>query len=89
MNVQALGLCWFREEDWPRWRAMDPLFQLDYQHWLRRNEEAVQRHKAAGVPIEKIMVDPDEFLAWANAVGIGTGTLARAQYIAVLLTDKS
>lgn len=81
-NMQGLGISWFREEDWPRWLAIDPDFQPDYQHWLRRSEEMFQCYQAEGVPIEKVIMDPDEFLTWSRATGKGVDHAARAAYVA-------
>jgi hypothetical protein len=38
MPLMALAVTWFRKEDWPRWLAIDPDFQPDYDHWLERSE---------------------------------------------------
>jgi hypothetical protein len=80
LKVTALALAWFRECDWPRWCSIDPLFQPDYQHWLGRSEAAFERYRAAGVPILKVVIRPDEFMAWSLANGAGIHTHARAHY---------
>ena len=69
MKLQGMALAWMRREDWPRWLAIDPLFQPDYNHWLRRMEKAEAQLKAAGTPVIKVMVDPEEFIAWRDANG--------------------
>jgi predicted alpha/beta hydrolase len=83
MKLQGLSVAWFRREDWPRWCDMDPDFQPDYQHWLRRMEDVYARIKATGAPVVKVLIDPDEFLAWSNATGAGIGTQARAKFAAL------
>jgi hypothetical protein len=80
-NMDALGISWFREEDWPRWCAIDPDFQPEYQHWLKRTEEAIR--EATGKVVLKITVDPDEFLTWSRATGSGVGTDARSRYVVI------
>lgn len=82
-NMDAVGVSWFREEDWPRWLAIDPNFQPDYQHWLKRTEKAIKDCEAAGHALRKVPVDPDEFLTWSRAAGCGVGTMARAEYVAM------
>ncbi|OFZ85785.1 MAG: hypothetical protein A2V78_02470 [Betaproteobacteria bacterium RBG_16_64_18] len=83
MKMQGVGVAWFKREDWPRWLAMDANFQPDYQHWLRRMEAVFTRYQAAGVPVVKVTLDPDEFIAWSRATGAGVGTDARAGYAAL------
>lgn len=83
MKMQGVGVAWFRREDWPRWLAMDPDFQPDYQHWLRRMEDVFARLKATGAPVVKVTLDPDQFLAWSSASGRGIGTDARAAFAAI------
>lgn len=82
MNMQGVGVAWFRREDWPRWLAMDAQFQPDYAHWLRRMTAVFADLQAKGVPVVKVVLDPDEFLEWSNATGRGVGTDARAGFAA-------
>ena len=88
-KMRGLGISWFRKEDWPRWLEIDSQFQPDYQHWLRRNEAAFAKYQAAGVPIIKVLVDPDEFLAWSKLTGKGVDTVARSAFVSmkVMATD--
>ena len=91
-NLQGLTIAWYRESDWARWAEMDqPAFQPGYQHWLRRSEAALQHYRAAGVPVIKVTIDPDEFLAWSTATGKGVDSQARTLYatIAGMRKDKS
>ena len=87
-TLDALGVSWFREQDWPRWCAIDPDFQPDYQHWLKRSEEMVRHYEAAGKVVLKITVDPDEFLTWTRATGSGVGSEARASYVGIKTMHK-
>jgi len=83
MKMQGLGVAWFREDDWPRWLAMDANFQPDYQHWLRRMNAVFTDLQAKGVPVVKVVLDPAEFLEWSSANGRGVGTGARAAFAAI------
>lgn len=82
MKLQGMAVAWFRQEDWPRWCAMDPGFQPDYEHWRERIEEAFARYQAEGVPVVKVTLDPDEFLEWSRGNNAGVGTKARATFAA-------
>ena len=67
MSLRRVALAWFRQEDWPQWCAMDPDFQPDYQHWLRRMDALFEKQKAAGVTVVKVVIEPAEFLKWSKA----------------------
>lgn len=49
MSLKALGVAWFRKEDWPRWRAIDPDFEPDYDRWLRKAEAEVKKTREFGI----------------------------------------
>lgn len=82
MKTQGVALAWMREQDWSRWLQMDPGFQPDYQHWLTRMEKAFAHYQAAGVPVLKVVIEPDEFLQWSRSNGRGTGSDDRACFAA-------
>ena len=89
MNIKTLAVTWFRKEDWPRWLAIDPDFQPDFEHWLRRSEQAMKDWNDPSVVLEKVMVDPDEFLKWSRAnAGGKVGHEARGTYAAIVLMEK-
>lgn len=83
MKVKRMAMAWLREEDWSRWLELDPQFQPDYQHWLKRMNAMYAELQAKGINVVKVEVLPDEFLQWASAVGCGTDTNARAGYAAM------
>jgi hypothetical protein len=80
VKLIALAMAWFRRNDWPRWCAIDADFQPDYQYWLGRSEAAFEHCMAAGVPILKVVVHYDDFMAWSRANAAGVGTHARAHF---------
>jgi hypothetical protein len=81
-KMKGLAVAWLREGDWPVWLAMDPDFQPDFDHWLRRIEAAYARYQAAGINVVKVEIDPDEFLEWSRANGAGVNSTARATFAA-------
>jgi len=82
MKMQGLGVAWFREDDFPRWRSIDPNFQPDHQHWLQRMEEVFTRYQAASLPVIRVIIEPNQFLEWSRANDAGVGTEARAAFVA-------
>ncbi len=89
MNLRSLAVAWFRKEDWPRWLAIDPDFQPDYDHWLKRAEQAMKDWNDPSTVLEKIMLDPDEFLDWSRVnAGGEVGQMARVHYANIALMKK-
>jgi hypothetical protein len=82
VKLRRVSMSWFLESDWVAWCAIDPEFQPSYAYWLKRSEEMFARHKAEGVPIFKVTLDPIEFMEWSKATGAGVGTMARATFAA-------
>lgn len=83
MKVQGICAAWFRREDWPKWMALDPDVQPDFAKWLAKMEKAVANYQKAGIPIIKVVIDPDEFEAWAKQNGRGFGTNDRAAFAGI------
>ena len=79
--LRRTAIAWLRKEDWPRWLELDPLFQPDYQIWLRRMEAMYADLQAKGVNVVKVEVLPDEFIAWL-------GSDAGSQHRALLPTQQ-
>jgi len=80
----ALAVTWYRKKDWPRWLDLDPNFEPDYDYWLKRSEGQIAALEKEGMLIEKVMVDPDTFVAWCKFQGCDpASTSARASYAAM------
>ncbi len=89
MNIKTMAVTWFRKEDWPRWLAIDPDFQPNYDHWLKRSEQAMAEYNDPRYVLEKVLVDPDEFLEWSRVnAGGKVGQKERADYAAMVLWKK-
>lgn len=86
-NVRSVSLAWFRQADWPQWCAIDPDFQPDYHHWLRRAEAEFQRRQALQQPVQKVLLDPAAFLAWSRANGGQVNSQARQAFTAILARE--
>jgi hypothetical protein len=76
------GLTWFKQDDWPRWLEIDPRFQPDYSHWLRRSLKTLAGLEEMGIHVVKVNVRPDEFKVWAEKAGRPIDTHARAAFAA-------
>ena len=88
MNINTMAVTWFRKEDWPRWLAIDPDFDPSYENWLKKSERAMVDHSDPRYVLEKVMVDPDDFLEWSRVNGGKTDTHARAAFAGIVLAEK-
>jgi hypothetical protein len=84
----AMAVAWMNKQDWPRWLAIDPEFQPDYDHWLKRTEAAVKEIEATGAFVEKVIIDPDEFVEWCRINGRKVNSRGRSAYAALTLAKR-
>ncbi len=88
-KMVAMAVAWFREEDWQRWRAVDPNFQPDYERWRRRIEAAIKDLvEGRGVLVEKVTIDPDEFVEWCRVNGCKVDSKGRVAYAAQTVAER-
>lgn len=88
MPLIGMAVAWMRKEDWPRWLAIDPDFQPDYDHWLKRMEATVKRLQDQGTLVEKVLIDPDEFVEWCRVNGCKIDSKNRATYASITLAKR-
>ncbi len=88
MALKALAIAWFRKEDWPRWRAIDPDFEPDYDRWLRKVEAEMKKRESSEYVLDKVIIDPDEFTDWCRVNRRKVDSRARAIYAAFMLSRK-
>lgn len=88
-KMRGLAVAWMKKEDWPRWLSIDKDFQPDYEHWLGRVEAAFAHYQRLGHKVEKIVVDPDEFLEWSSANGGKVDSNARSAFAAYKMMRKA
>ena len=89
MNIKTLAVTWFRREDWPRWLAIDPVFQPDFDIWLKKSERVMADYNDPSYVLEKVIINPDEFLEWSRVnAGGKVDQHARASYATEVLMKK-
>ncbi len=81
-KMRSLAFAWLREEDWPRWLALDSTLEPNYQHWLTRMEKAFDHYTKHGLNVEKVTIEVDEFLEWSKANGGKLDSNARSTFAA-------
>jgi hypothetical protein len=88
MNV--LALAWFRKSDWQRWLEICPgAFEPDYDHWLKRCEGQMKALERQGILVEKVMMDPDKYLAWCQEHEFDPCELGmRGRYATIIFAER-
>jgi hypothetical protein len=82
---------WYRREDYERIRGMmDDIdnFPETFDEWNDLAESQLADFVAQGMPVEKVIVDPDRFAAFCAQAKIKPDYQARVQYVAAMLSEQ-
>jgi hypothetical protein len=69
MQVQAMGIVWYRREDYQRCKAMftDGSKLADtFDEWLAGAQKGYDKFTSEGMMVEKAYIDPDTFPQWCR-----------------------
>ena len=71
-NIQAIGVPWFTAESWLRLREVVDSIEADklpatYDEWIALAEPRFAMYAADGLPVERVLIDPDEWVEWCEA----------------------
>lgn len=83
MQVQIVGMAWYRPETFDRLRAMfedGEKLHRTYKEWLAAAETGRKSMEAKGVKVVCVDIDPDEFPKWCAANGMKLNAEARNKY---------
>ncbi len=92
LNIRAVGVPWFTAETWPRLLAVvddADLMPATYAEWIALAEPRFAQHVADGLPVERVLIDPDEWVAWCEANNLPIDRKARAAFAAVVLARRA
>jgi len=83
MSISAVGLPWFRKEDFAQLRALfidAGELHRTYAQWLRAAELAEKTLQARGICVVRAPLRPYEFAAWCESRGLPTDAEARREF---------
>jgi hypothetical protein len=80
-----VGVPWLSEQDWPKWREIDPEM-LPYEIWRAKADDAIGELRDRGVAPVMIDVGPREFADWCRIAGKPSDRHSRCEYAAVRLS---
>lgn len=73
MQVQALGILWFKDAtqytEYKKIFTDSQVLSESFTEWLRDAEKIVKRYENGGATIIKAYAEPAEFLSWCHANG--------------------
>lgn len=83
MQVQIIGMSWYKAENFDRLRAMfedGEKLHRTYKEWLVAAETGRRSFEAKGIRVFCVDIDPDEFPKWCKANGLKLNAEARNKY---------
>ena len=92
-NIDAIGVPWFTAETWPRLlevcAAEADLMPDTYSEWIALAEPRFAQHVADGLPVERVLIDPDEMADWCEVNDLPVDGKARAVFAAFVLARRA
>lgn len=89
-KLRAFGVAWFRREDYQRIREIshDQMIPI-FEQWEAKMTKLLAEQQAPGIILEKVIVDPDELLAFAQRFSGGKiDTKVRGAFAAAQVMKK-
>lgn len=87
MQVQAVGMAWFKPENFLRLRAMfedGHKLHRTYDEWFRAAEAGRKAQEVKGIRVVCVDIDPDEFPKWCVAQGMKVDADARMRFASLI-----
>lgn len=82
-NLGAVGIAWYREADYARLRAMfedGDVLHDTWEEWLKTANDTVAVLERDEAIVERVIIEPDEFLAWCTARGMPLNAKTRGTF---------
>jgi hypothetical protein len=90
-SIRGVAVPWVTAEAFPRLREIsanpDDLPET-YDEWLALVEPRFERHAANGLPLKRVLIDPDELLEWCTANDLLADAHGRAGFAAYVLMRR-
>jgi hypothetical protein len=84
-KIAAMGISWFERDDYPRiLQIMQDahIFPADYDAWQQKAERQQRDAEARGLRVMRIVVKPDQFIAWCARNRLNVDAEARKRFAA-------
>jgi hypothetical protein len=90
-KVRAIGIPWYRREDWDALRALfidAAKLPATYDRWLRKAKHAQKQFQRQGAITERVYLDPIEFSLWCVDRDTDLDAAARMKFAAEAVARK-
>ena len=88
---RALGICWFRKEDYPALKRMftdsDKMHDT-WEEWLEQAERMERSAKTQVDIVERVYIDPATFPDWCASHGTTIDRQGRNAFVAFTTAEK-
>ena len=91
MSVDAIGVTWYRREDYERLKAMfkdGEKLPDTYEDWLAKAQVTVLTLAADRLRVERAYIDPETFPKWCEEKGLEMDADARTDFAAEFARAK-
>ncbi len=93
-KIEAIGVSWFTAETWLRLREVVDSTEADllpatYDEWIALAEPRFAQHIANGLPMERVLIDPDEWVEWCWLNELPVDGRTRAAFAAFVLARRA
>lgn len=88
---RRVPLPWYRAEDYETLRvrfADGGKLPERYEAWQFATEQVEQVVQRSGVEVVRVTIEPDDFLAWCERVGLPSDGAARSRFAAEVLSSR-
>jgi hypothetical protein len=90
--VAAIGVAWYRHEDYPQILKMmsdADLFPATYHAWRAQALDSEQMLERRGYKVVRVYIDPDRFPAWCFKRGLALDANARSQFASYFMMRRT
>ncbi len=90
-NIRGVAVPWFTAETYTlllEISANPKDLPETYVDWLARVEPRFERHASDGVPVRRVLIDPDELLEWCQDNNRPVDAHARAGFAAYVMMRR-
>ena len=88
---RRVALPWYRADDYETLRARladGGKLPERYETWRVATEQVEQVVQRSGVEVVRVTIEPDDFLAWCERVGLPSDGAARSRFAAEVLSSR-
>lgn len=89
--IRALGIVWFRQEDYPALLAIfkdSEKMPRTWKEWLENAERMEKRAQADGHLTERVYIDPHTFPDWCARNDTSVDRDGRNKFVAFTIAEK-